>query len=216
MKLTAMLLGLGLLSAAAQGTINFINFNAGAGLNAPVYLSDGATRVSGPNYAAQLMAGPSPGSMMLVGSPTPFLTGGGAGYFSGGIVSVPTVPGGGTAYVTVVAWDTTLGGTTTGATPDEAFAYKQSGHGNIWAESGVDRYGVVHPFTAITGDPLGNPPTAPGLLVGLQSFCFDPIPEPTVTALVLLGGCMLMLFRNRNKGHQTVYSDSFEPVGNAT
>lgn len=49
----------------------------------------------------------------------------------------------------------------------------------------------------------------------LQSFCFDPIPEPTVRALVLLGGCMLMVLRKRNKSSQTSHVDSLDPGRNS-
>ena len=73
-------------SSFAQGTINFAN--AGAGLNAPVFQLDGVTKLSGATYQAQLLAGPNAGALAVVGSATPFLTGGGAGYFNGGAITV--------------------------------------------------------------------------------------------------------------------------------
>lgn len=143
----------------AQGTVNFANF--GVGINAPVFLCDGTTKATWP-YMAQLYAGPSPAELEAVGSPATFLTGGGAGYFSGGYVSIPTVPPGGTAWVRVVVWDSTAGGTITNATPQQAFEHMAAtGGSDGWRQSGC--------FSVVTGG-YGYPPTPPASLVGL-SFC---------------------------------------------
>jgi Immunoglobulin domain len=157
-------------SALAQGTVNFCNISPGGGVNAPVFLGDGTTKLTGPNYVAQLMAGPTPNTMQLVGQPVPFLTGGGAGYFNGGVVAIPNVPGGTTAYVVVFAWDSTLGGTTTGATEQQAFNYAVAGHAYVWGAYQYTAYGELVPFQVLTGDPSATPPGLPAPLTGLQSF----------------------------------------------
>jgi hypothetical protein len=45
--------------AIAQGTVAFINLNNPAGLNAPVYESNRITPLSGQQFMAELLAGPS-------------------------------------------------------------------------------------------------------------------------------------------------------------
>ena len=179
-------------SALAQGTINFSNYNPGAGIDAPVFHADGTTKVSGPNYMAGLYAGPTPQSLSLWAT-TAFLSGGAAGYFNGGGVSIPTVAGGAVAYCELVYWDSTLGGTTTGATDVQAFAYMQSGlgHADIWGATPYDYVrGIEMPFGVVTGDPSVTPPGTPAPLVGLQPFTFDWIPEPTPLALLALGALL--------------------------
>jgi len=169
--------------ANAQGTVNFAN--AGVGLNAPVFHSDGQTKLSGATFASELLAGPSSGSMAQVGAFGAFLTGGGAGFFNAGVVTIPTVGNGATGWFEVIAWDTTLGGTTSGATADQAFAYSQT-HGDIWGASAV--------FSTTTGGPT---PTPPATLLGLTSFTLNAVPEPSSLALVGLGAAALTILRRR-------------------
>ena len=146
-------------SASGQGYVSFVNISSAAGVNAPVYLGD--TKVTFP-YVAQLLGGPDSTSLAYLGSPAPFLSGTGAGYFNGGTVVIPGVPGGGTAHVQVVVWDPTLGGTTNGASAAQAFAYWAAGHSYGWGSSPV--------FTAITGDPTASPPMPPPVLSNLTGF----------------------------------------------
>ena len=153
------------LSAYGQGYVNFANF--AGGLNAPVLFSDGTTKVSGP-CVAQLRGGPDTLTLPYLGSPTRFLSGGGAGYFSGGAVVIPGVPGGGVAWVQVVVWDPTLGGTATAASADQAYAYSVSTGLPAWGSSAV--------FSAVTGDPTSSPPSPPTTLSNLTSIimgCLD-------------------------------------------
>lgn len=179
-----MLACLGAGSALGQGYVNFSNIH-GTDLNVPLYLWDGITKASGPAYMAALYAGPTRTSLACWASTT-FRSGGGAGYFLGGTVSISTVPGGGVAYCLVDWWDSTLGGTTTGATEAQAYHYFQAtGAGCVWGESNCG-----HPFAVVTGNPNAAPPTVPGALVGLVW-----IPEPTPLALVTLG--VLVLVRRR-------------------
>lgn len=171
MKTTSFLMGLGLIatfcsSAIGQGTVNFANLTS-TGLNVPVFLSDGATKVTQP-YVAQLRGGPDATTMPYVGSAVLFLSGSGAGYFNGGAVTIPSVMGGGVAQVQVVVWDPTLGGTTTGASADQAYAYAIAGHANVWGASAV--------FPVVTGNPNSVPPGSPGVLSNLTSIvvgCLD-------------------------------------------
>ncbi len=66
-------------TVAAQGTIAFSNI--GPGLNAPAYLSDGTTKLSGAQFMAELLAGTSASSLSPIAT-TGFFQGVGAGYFS--------------------------------------------------------------------------------------------------------------------------------------
>lgn len=168
--------------AYAQGTVGFLNINAAAGVNAPVYLSDQTTKLTGPAWMAGLWAGPTSTTLAQIATTT-FLTGSGAGYFQGGVQSIPTVPGGGTAWIRVTAWDSTLNGTTTGATWPQALASPF----NCCGESGL--------FTVVTGDPTASPPGLPAPLVGLHSFAI--FPEPSALSLSGLGLAALLLFRRR-------------------
>lgn len=99
--LSALILGLGA-GAVAQGTINFCNLNP-AGLDAPVYGADGRTKISGADFVAELLAGPTPNSLSWIAI-TPILTGRAAGYFQGGVVTVGGVAPGAVAYVQVRVW----------------------------------------------------------------------------------------------------------------
>jgi len=68
-----------LLNAAAQGTVVFNNIHDGI-VNAPIYQSDAMTKLSGPQYMAELLAGPSASDLTHIAT-TSFLTGAEAGYF---------------------------------------------------------------------------------------------------------------------------------------
>lgn len=165
-------------AAHAQGTINFVNVNAGAGINAPVYESDGVTKCSGPQFMAELLAGPSLDSLASVAM-TGFLTGNGAGYYVGGSVTVPGVAGGATAWVQVDVWNTASGPTFAQA--------RSSGLPNSWWQSQT--------FTVTTGNPYSpGAPTTPAALTGLGNSpgYLNSVPEPTVLALLALGAASLL------------------------
>jgi len=72
---------------------------------APVFDVDGATRLSGTNYVAQLYAGKTLAEMRPAGEPTPFFAGYGAGLFNSTVVLLPTVPPGSNALVQIRVWD---------------------------------------------------------------------------------------------------------------
>lgn len=192
---TALLGALTSIATYAQGTVNFAN--AGVGLNAPITLSDHSTKLSS-TYQAILMAGPTATSLAQVGSVATFI-GAAPGYFNGGVTAVPTVTPGASGFFEVIAWDPTLGGTTTGATAAQAFAAWQGGKGNVWGASGYvyGPGGGETPFSNVTGG-VGSPPTAASTLTGLTSFSLaPPVPEPSTFALAGLGAAALMIFRRR-------------------
>jgi hypothetical protein len=114
--LTATLLWAGLFAALGQGTVNFVNRITGS-LDAPVFDTDGSTRLSGSGFRAALYVGtPSTpdAALTAIGNSLPFRSGAGAGYVdstSGSARTLPGIPEGGTAKVQVRAWDATRGAT---------------------------------------------------------------------------------------------------------
>ena len=171
----AMLASLG---AYAQGTVNFANIVIEGGVrvvDAPVFNVDGTTRLSGAGFQAQLVAGPNAGSLAVIGAPTGFLTGGGAGYFSGGPRTIDSVPPGNAAALQVQAWDTA-----SGATYAAALTKNTSAVLNLAATGGS-----------------GNPPSLPAKMTGLQSFSLKTVPEPSTIALGALGLAALFLRRRK-------------------
>jgi len=168
--------------ACAQGQVNFVNLNAAAGVNAPVYLPDYTSKLTGPAWMAGLFAGSTSTSLTYIGNATPFLTGGGAGYFSGGTTTLAGIPGGTLAWLQVAVWDSSLNGTTTGATWPQAMAFA-----GLWGMSGL--------FSVVVSDPTTSPPQTPAPLVGLQPFAL--MPEPSALSLAGLGLAGLLLFRRR-------------------
>jgi len=155
----------------AQGTVSFQNFYQPI-LFAPDYLSDGTTKLSGPQYMAELLAGPSADTMTAIAT-TSFFSGGSAGYFNGGTQTLPNVLGGATAFAQVDIWNTMLGATFNSA--------KASGLPNAWAQSAV--------FPVVTGNPFV--PSLPGVLTGLTPLSLNAVPEPSTLALAALGAAFL-------------------------
>jgi len=184
-----LLLGLAVLalpfSGLTQGTINFINLDSTRGVHAPVYLSDRVTKLSGPQYQAELLAGPGPSSLEPIAA-TGFLRGESAGFYNGGTQVVPTVNGGGLAWVEVRVWNTA-----SGTSFDQALA---SGLSDSWWASSI--------FTVRTGDPsLGGGPSIPDPLTGLGTspVYLNTIPEPSTFALAGLGGALALFYARRPK-----------------
>jgi hypothetical protein len=178
MKPTMKTLMLGVLvalSAAtvlAQGTVNFANIQGS--LNAPVYQSDGITKLSGSQYMVELLAGTSQNNLNISVATTGFLTGNGAGYFSAGSKTITGIGGGATAWVEVRFWNTANGSTFAAALAANA--------NNSWGQS--------TPFSVTLGDPNGVPPSVPAALSGLagQTLKLNTvIPEPSALALLVCG-----------------------------
>jgi hypothetical protein len=174
------------LAAYAQGTVNFANL--GVGLNAPVTLADGTTK-AGATYMAQLIAGNSASTLAPVGSATAFLSAA-AGYFNGGVVAIPTVAPGSTAFFAVQVWQTSLG----------SFAAAQAaGTANSWGESGYNySTKTLTPFQITTGG-AGTPAGPPATLTTLTGFSLTAgvVPEPSTFALAGLGAAAMLIFRRR-------------------
>ena len=171
----AIALAVSVSAVVAQGTVNFAN--VGGTLNAPVFFSDGTTRVP-TGYTAQLLTGPSSGSLSAI-TTTPFV---GNGYFTGPGVAI-NVAAGQTAFVQILAYLTSYG----------SYAAAQTagigGIGNVYGQSSI--------FTVVPANPNANPPDTPAALANLQSFNLNPVPEPTTFALLGLGAASLLVFRRR-------------------
>lgn len=150
------------LAAYSQGTVNLANIVPGS-INAPINQADGTTKLVGPTYVAGLLAGPTSTSLAFIGSPVPFLTGAGAGYFPATTETVNTVAPGASAFVQVVAWNVAQY-----ATYDLAHtAFTANGVGNVVGWSGIYQ---------ITTGGSGSPPAVPAPITGLTSFNLQ-IPE---------------------------------------
>ncbi|HVV71097.1 MAG TPA: hypothetical protein VHI52_06305 [Verrucomicrobiae bacterium] len=173
-------------AALAQGTVNFCNLNAGAGLNAPVYYAqDGVTKLS-TGWTAELLAGKAANEMAICAQ-TGFLTGAGAGYFQGGAVSIFNVAPGEQAFVQVRVFETAYG-SYAAAMMQSMLLYPST----IYALTGSSPV-----FTVTTGGG-GIPPSVPAALTGLTSFKTDVmIAEPSACALMVLGSTALLIFRRR-------------------
>lgn len=169
---------------AADGTIDVRNRNTGATppIDAPIYDVGGATKLAGPDYVAQIFAGPVGGSLAAFGSTMPFRTGTGAGYYNYGADPTLTLTGlaaGADTQVQVRVWESKYAD----------FAAAQAAGG---------KYGQSAILTLKTGN-AGVPPTLPTALTGLASFNLagGVIPEPSTIALGLLGATVLMLRRRK-------------------
>jgi len=168
--LGVMVAGLG---AYAQGTISFTDIVIAGGvrtIDAPVSGPGGL--LAGSGFTAQLWAGANANSLVAVGNGSPFLSGGGAGYFNGGSIAIPGIAPGSAAVLQVRAWDDSTGAT--------------------WATATVR--GQSATLTITTGG-AGSPPGLPANLTGLASFSI--VPEPTTIALGVLGAAALLLRRRK-------------------
>jgi len=168
----------------AQGTIDFRNRVLAVGLDAPICVVDGVTRLSDGNFVAQVFySAQQTGSFTaLVDPPAPFGFGADPGYWNPGQDStraLPGIPGGSIAWIQIRVWEDLPG--------------------NFNPRTG--KWGDSNVFPVITGNPQGSPPTLPAVLVGLQSFCL--IPEPSIPALGLFGGAIL-LFGIRGDFHKAI------------
>ncbi len=159
------------MAAHAQGTFAFQNINVAGGPNAPVYLLDGVTKLSGPQFMAELLIGMNEANLVSIATTT-FLTGNGAGYFDAPYQTVPAISPGETALVEVRVWNT-LHGT--------SFLQAQaSGLPDSWWQS---------PVFALTAGGGSFQPTPPTQLTGLGNspVYLNSVPEPCALGLVICG-----------------------------
>jgi hypothetical protein len=97
-------------AAHGQGTVLFRNFDAATGFSAPAFHDDCVTRLSGTCYLAELWVAPDvqhPNPQTI--AQTTFLTGGQAGYFDGGLVTLPNLPSGSQPLLVVVVYSSMFG-----------------------------------------------------------------------------------------------------------
>lgn len=148
------------------GTVVFVNRIPNR-IDAPVFAEDGATRLAGEKFLAQLYAGPEGGTLAPVGPAVPFRTGAAAGYWFptlDAVRAIPSVPPGQTAFVQVRAWETGSGST---------FEQTLASGGPVGAS------GILRIKTG--GD--GAPPSVPANLEGLGSFKLTRNPGPELRGL---------------------------------
>jgi hypothetical protein len=147
-----------MLSVQAVANITFSNRVITFGVNAPIYDTDGVTKLDGPGFVAQLYGGIRPDALEPLAGTAPFRAGPAAGYFNPGLNSSRTIEGtwaGDTAYFQIRVWEIALG-----ATYDEAVA-------------AGSKHGQSLVFGAIMGGRFEDnrfPTALPGVLKGLQSF----------------------------------------------
>lgn len=141
----------------SRGTVNFRNLAPIAGIDAPVFESDGVTRAQAESLRAQLWGGPDADQLKPAGEPAWFRTGAGAGYWTSAnsLRTLPNVLAGAVATVQVRVWDAAV------ASDFET------------AVAAGAKYGVSAAFTVKTGGD-GAPPSLPADLAGLQSFALEP------------------------------------------
>jgi PEP-CTERM motif len=180
------------LAGYSQGTVTFANLGAG-GLNSPILMNDGATKISGTSWIIELMGGASAANMSVVATDNTATTALLApGYFNGGAATITGISGGGAAAVQVLIYSSAYA---------SFVAAESSGVINTWGMSGVLNL-------ATTGNPNASPPGTPVTMLGLvngtpgttlggSNIILNPVPEPTTLALGALGGLALMAFRRR-------------------
>jgi hypothetical protein len=169
----------------AQGTIDFANYAGGRGVNAPVYQSDGTTKLLGSQFLAELLVGPAADSLASIAT-TGFLPGNGAGYFNGGTQTVNGMAPGSTAWVEVRVWNTLSGGSFLQA--------RASGLPDSWWESAV--------FSVGLGGGTINP-SLPAALTGLDNspVYLNSVPEPSALGLIGLGIAGVLLRSRTGSSH---------------
>ncbi|MCC6235320.1 MAG: immunoglobulin domain-containing protein, partial [Verrucomicrobiales bacterium] len=147
---------------AEGGTVYVANRVLSAGIDAPIFDTDGKTPLSGDAFLAQLYAGVSEATLAPIAPPSTFRTGDGAGYFLPGNRSIKAVIPGQTAVVEVRAWAASSGAT---------FEAAVAANGKTGSSA----------LLRVTTGNAGLPPTLPGNLVGLASFSLQQATAPRIT-----------------------------------
>jgi len=131
-----------------QGTIGFANLvhDPRGDVDAPFFDQQGFL-LEGPGYVAQLYVWKTGEGFIPMGEPTPFLN---DGYFNGGLVVVWFLPGSGSVWIQVRAWETASGET-----------FEDAALAGAWTGASEAL------FLPETGSG-GFPPSEPARLVGLE------------------------------------------------
>jgi hypothetical protein len=158
-------------SAAFSQQVGTVMLQNLQGWNAPDYLCDSSTRLFGPQYVAEMMAGPSPSNLTSVaqatfvlyqrsGAPLP-------GYYWGPEADLGYC---GIAYIQINIWNTNAGPTFEAA--------QASALTNAWAQSAI--------FTVRPGGYCCEPPCIPSPLYGLTSLRLNGPIQPPPIGITLL------------------------------
>lgn len=170
-----------IVSTFAQGTVIFNNRSIADGIDARVTF-EGTTTGVGSSYLAQLYAGPVGGALQAVGAAIAFRDGAGAGYMNttGQDLnrSIGTVSPGAQASVQIRVYDSAYASYEAQLAANAGFAGQSS-------------------VISVTTGGAGNPPSTPAPLTGLQAFSVVAVPEPSVIALAILGGGLLLFRRKK-------------------
>lgn len=159
----------------AQGT--FTLANGAPGVNAPISDASGAL-ISQTDFWIQAYVGPQTADVSAL-SPLgdPFRANLAAGYFGQGVQAIDGVAAGAVGTVQIRAWSSTEGAT----------SYEQAA-GIIGAQIGT---------SDLVDVTLAGGQTPPNNLVGLEAFQLTVVPEPSVIALAILGGGLLLFRRKK-------------------
>ena len=168
--LLLLLLALLPVTTQAQGQFNFGN-RLPCMCDAVVLDIDGWTRPTGPDFVVQAYVGLTSESLHPLGPVIPFRTGAAAGYWRSTELVVPDVPAGTLVYVEARAWEAAGGNSWESA---QAAGFKYGRSNTVWLR-------------------LSEPPAVPTDMIGLQSFHL--IPEPSSSALGMLGAAVLLATR---------------------
>jgi hypothetical protein len=135
----------------------------------------GWTKLTGPDFVVQAYVGLTPESLHPLGPVIPFRTGAAAGYWTSTEFVVPDVPARTQVYVEARAWEAAGGDSWESA---QAAGFKYGRSNTVWLR-------------------LSEPPALPTEMIGLRSF--DLIPEPSSSALAVLGAAVLVLARRSGR-----------------
>src|SRR5260370_36029691 len=151
----------------AQGLVVFDN------LTAPTRIGSTNGPLAGTGIWAQMLAGPSPGTLVPLGMPAEHLDSLGVptGRVFGGIIAVPGIPGGQTAFVEMLAWDGARWGTALSGVPN--------------AQLGMTDIVPVGLADLNFGPPAYAPPCTLSAVV--------PVAEPTALAIGILAAAGTLL-----------------------
>ncbi len=202
--LTLAVIALSLASLLAQGTINY-NIRVPGLLISHVYSPDGFVMrsgntpaetpsgtqfylgelLSGPGWSAELFAAagsgqPASALVPVANSITTFRTGTLRGTIVPSILTVPFIAAGGTGTFQLRAWDNRGGTLTSWAAAEPAW--------EVWGIAA----GYSLPFDI---ENLGTDINQPANMVNFRSFNLVILPEPSISALLLLGAFGLHMLR---------------------